>query len=877
MGWRFNPHTRKLDYFAPASGGGAWGEITGTLSDQTDLQAAIDAKQDVITGGATSITSSNLTASRALASDGSGKVAVSSVTATELGYVSGVTSAIQTQLDSKGTFTLPALTSGSVLFSDGSTIAQDNQNFNWDDTNDSLRIADTLGSELVTNGDFSSATGWTVPTGWAITGGVATHNANGTGALTRSTSLTQGYIYEITYTISNWSVGTVTVTFGGYNSGALSANGTYSGRFFAMGSGNITFTPSNTARFDVDNVSIKRLSGATTNGFRSGIISAAGGGDFGDKIQVYGADTASVPNSANGGIVLHGSTYAHIKLYTSSTLRAGIVASSTGIGIHGSNVNLYSSLSTTSLSAYFTGSEARMYGNLRVAGVLAVAGKGTAGLESTSPLSTWNIYGSSAARGVYVSTNNYTLTANETFVLADVSTAAGCSGTPTACSSYSSEGTCNAHSGVGCSWEGGDCSGFTSQSVCESYSGCVWSGYADCSGISNYSSCTSTSGCSWYDPCNAYWDYSSCVGTSGCSWNSSTSECTGMGSCTGSYYVGYSCSGTYGSCTGTANCGDLSTEGACNAESGCSWSENMTLNLPQGSGLSYGTLGSTMARHYYIKKVAGDGGVVITPYSGDDIDGQPTHVIAATYDGVHLYYQAITGDCGDFTGSGQETCESYSGCYWNDTCSQYYSDYDCSNAGCSWSTSTNSCSGGTTTCEGTYAKNKRWHVVSDKQSGTIFAQTASKTVANTTTETTLVTTGSGTMTMAPNLLKVGKSIRLRIWCYHSSVSAATIRFKIKIGSTTVIDTGAHNSHNDTNKLIQLDAIITCRTAGASGTVLGQATFEEFGSSPDSNGVVNTTTSTIDTTSAQTLDVTAQWGTASASNTITCTNLVVEAI
>lgn len=42
-----------------------------------------------------------LTASRALASDGSGFVSVSAVTSTELGYVSGVTSAIQTQLNAK--------------------------------------------------------------------------------------------------------------------------------------------------------------------------------------------------------------------------------------------------------------------------------------------------------------------------------------------------------------------------------------------------------------------------------------------------------------------------------------------------------------------------------------------------------------------------------------------------------------------------------------------------------------------------------------------------------------------------------------------------------------------------------------------------------
>jgi len=61
----------------------------------------LSTKQDTITGAATTITSSNLTASRALVSDGSGKVATNAVTSTELGYLSGVTSAIQTQLNSK--------------------------------------------------------------------------------------------------------------------------------------------------------------------------------------------------------------------------------------------------------------------------------------------------------------------------------------------------------------------------------------------------------------------------------------------------------------------------------------------------------------------------------------------------------------------------------------------------------------------------------------------------------------------------------------------------------------------------------------------------------------------------------------------------------
>jgi len=68
---------------------------------KTYVDTANSTKQDTITGAATTITTSNLTGSRALVSDGGGKVAVSAVTDTELGYLSGVTSNIQTQLNAK--------------------------------------------------------------------------------------------------------------------------------------------------------------------------------------------------------------------------------------------------------------------------------------------------------------------------------------------------------------------------------------------------------------------------------------------------------------------------------------------------------------------------------------------------------------------------------------------------------------------------------------------------------------------------------------------------------------------------------------------------------------------------------------------------------
>lgn len=81
-----------------ASGTGAGEDTAMTQKAVTD---ELKKKQDTITGAATTIVSNDLTPSRALVSDTSGKVAAAAVTATELGYLAGVTSKVQEQLDAK--------------------------------------------------------------------------------------------------------------------------------------------------------------------------------------------------------------------------------------------------------------------------------------------------------------------------------------------------------------------------------------------------------------------------------------------------------------------------------------------------------------------------------------------------------------------------------------------------------------------------------------------------------------------------------------------------------------------------------------------------------------------------------------------------------
>ena len=110
-GNKSNPHGVTLDQLgvtATATELNVLDGITATVTElnyvdgvTSSIQTQLNNKQATISGAATTITDSNLTVNRALISNGSGKVAVSAVTSTELGYLDGVTSAIQSQLDAK--------------------------------------------------------------------------------------------------------------------------------------------------------------------------------------------------------------------------------------------------------------------------------------------------------------------------------------------------------------------------------------------------------------------------------------------------------------------------------------------------------------------------------------------------------------------------------------------------------------------------------------------------------------------------------------------------------------------------------------------------------------------------------------------------------
>ena len=156
----------------------------------------------------------------------------------------------------------------------------------------------------------------------------------------------------------------------------------------------------------------------------------------------------------------------------------------------------------------------------------------------------------------------------------------------------------------------------------------------------------------------------------------------------------------------------------------------------------------------------------------------------------------------------------------------------------------------------------------------IFTQTQTVTVANTVTETSLVGTGVGSVTLPANFFTTGKTINLHLWGIHSTVSNANLTVNLKLSGVTVATTGTVTGGNGTNSIFEMQAIITCRSTGAMGTVFVQGFYDEYNLNGAKAGLPNTTTNTVDTTGTIAVDVTFTWGTASPSDTISATNFTI---
>lgn len=129
-----------------------------------------------------------------------------------------------------------------------------------------------LGSELLTNGTFVTAdfTGWTAGAGWSAATGAAVHTA-GIETLTQNVAVTSGAMYQLVFTTTGASAGSITITLGavtldvGGGTTAISTNSTQTLSIMAGATGTLAFTitPTNDYNGTIDTISLKLIGTAS--------------------------------------------------------------------------------------------------------------------------------------------------------------------------------------------------------------------------------------------------------------------------------------------------------------------------------------------------------------------------------------------------------------------------------------------------------------------------------------------------------------------------------------------------------------------------------------------------------------------------------------
>ena len=155
----------------------------------------------------------------------------------------------------------------------------------------------------------------------------------------------------------------------------------------------------------------------------------------------------------------------------------------------------------------------------------------------------------------------------------------------------------------------------------------------------------------------------------------------------------------------------------------------------------------------------------------------------------------------------------------------------------------------------------------------LYTQTAASTpVTNTTTETSLLDGGVGTLTVPANGFKVGDSFHAILTGHISAVNNHTLTLRIKSGSVVLATTGSITMAGTTSRHWKLEVYFTVRTLGASGvaSIATGGTFmytKNASTNFEGTNFSTETTTGFDTTISNTLSITAQWGTANAGDSI----------
>lgn len=165
----------------------------------------------------------------------------------------------------------------------------------------------------------------------------------------------------------------------------------------------------------------------------------------------------------------------------------------------------------------------------------------------------------------------------------------------------------------------------------------------------------------------------------------------------------------------------------------------------------------------------------------------------------------------------------------------------------------------------------------------LFSQTGNSTpITNTIVESTLIDSGVGTLSVPANGFKVGDSFQVQMGGHLTSVNNTNITLRIKSNGVQLASSGLLNLPQTTAQHWLLHLIFTIRAIGAAGVASiqtsGQFTYTRDASNAfEGIDIVDLNNTTFNTTIANTLNITAQWATASALNIIYSETFVMNKI
>lgn len=162
----------------------------------------------------------------------------------------------------------------------------------------------------------------------------------------------------------------------------------------------------------------------------------------------------------------------------------------------------------------------------------------------------------------------------------------------------------------------------------------------------------------------------------------------------------------------------------------------------------------------------------------------------------------------------------------------------------------------------------------------IVAQSDGTALSNSTTETSIIPAQAKLTIPANYYDMIGRRLRLKASGRISNAASATITLRLKFGASTAVwasQSIALNATSKSNVTFDLEWGGVIRAVGASANFMhtgmftseavigvGTGTFASTQSIPASSPAVG---SNFDSTASQQIDLTAQWGAASASNSI----------